>query len=86
MDDHMAWRGRGVDILGQGLEARTKYADRFHYIQKVAQGTDEVIILGDDEHVAAPLVKQPAQLWRPSGSVADRIGKHPLYPRSWSKH
>lgn len=57
MDDHMAWRGRGVDILGQGLEARTKYADRFHYIQKVAQGTDEVIILGDDEHVAAPLVK-----------------------------
>lgn len=75
MDDQTACRGGGVDILGQGTEARTTGADGLHNVEKIAQGAGKTVIFGHDDHVAAAkLVKQPVQLW-PLPGAADHIGK-----------
>ena len=51
--EHQTTSGRsGVDVLGQRPEARALRLDGVHYVEKVAQGTGEAVVLGDGDHVA----------------------------------
>ena len=81
--EHQTTSGRsGVDVLGQRPEARALRLDGVHYVEKVAQGTGEAVVLGDGDHVAlAQLIKQEVQLGPVACRASDLVGEDPLGPR-----
>jgi hypothetical protein len=61
---HPAGRGGGVDVLGNGTEARARGADPLHDVQHVLERARQAVELPDDDGIAlAQMVEQSMQLW-----------------------
>ena len=63
MEDETTGRGRCVDVFGQGAEACAAFLDHFDDVEKIAQGSGQAVILGDDDHIPiAELVEKAIEL------------------------
>ena len=71
-------RGGGVDVLGQGPEARACLPNPGDDPEKVLKRAAEAVVLGHDHNVAgAQLVDQPLEFWPGSARAGDLLGKDP---------
>ena len=78
MEHQAPGRGGGVDVLGQGPEARARRLDSSDDPEKVLKRAAEAVVLGHDHNVAgAQLVDQPLEFWPGSARAGDLLGKDP---------
>ena len=73
MERQFAAGGRGVDVLGEGMQLDTTLMEQGHGVDKLAERTRQAIELPDKDHVALPrVIEQPQQL-RPCGGGPGRL-------------